>query len=794
MAHDVFISYATEDKPIADAVVHFLERSGIRCWIASRDSVAGVQYGESIIEAINSCELMVLVLSSHSNGSEWVIKEVERAASKSKVILPVRVEDVQPSGAIEFYIAGKHWLDAIDRPMERHLDELCVKVRALVGRSRAATDRPAVTASPAATAAGVAPRRPTPRARPARAPQPAARPSRTPAFVAMIAIVALGAGLWWMTRGESAASTAAAPPATAADEAHDVQPPAPLIQVPPPAATPAPKSASEPVVAAFTEPDPRPDAGLEERIGALAARCATVPRSDALWKQLEGLRARAAELGALVWDRDGRANITQSIRQVAQACDLFERELNAVAAAAIDARRNRALAASCFRMVVMHTEDPRRGASAAVSEQLGTFVAGGGLAITSLGALHSAKLIQAFVANGGAPNEVELLGADAQYDLALVRVRGWEKLTAETSEERPAIEPLTLDGSGDPTSGPAWILCPGPVLSPKLAREWIPLERFVPSASAGSAPVRPLAIHQRYLGGLPIVDAEVRLVGVWYWQPDQAIARPASAAAAAKLWVSADVVRELVTRARAAEPVSIAARESLRTSSSAFGVLAFPRLGAAARGAADGKARDLFARIRCPKCKGTGVVPKLGDMQTTRATTTRAATETVACADPECARRGLLRKSNLEDEVRKLATLSARVAPNTKDQDKLVVDLTSSFAFADSYCWPYFREEMNAAARADLLESSLVPGRPVAFVVQAQDWLQSAQLPWGEPARELQAGSVGTRFIACDPRDSGSLDPAGEAVVFGTIAGTLLIHGQHAVVLERVLVVPAKRG
>jgi hypothetical protein len=36
MAHDVFISYSTKDKPIADAVCGTLERNGVRCWIAPR--------------------------------------------------------------------------------------------------------------------------------------------------------------------------------------------------------------------------------------------------------------------------------------------------------------------------------------------------------------------------------------------------------------------------------------------------------------------------------------------------------------------------------------------------------------------------------------------------------------------------------------------------------------------------------------------------------------------------------------------------------------------------------------
>ncbi len=41
MEHDVFISYAHEDKAIADAICAKLEENKIRCWIAPRDITPG---------------------------------------------------------------------------------------------------------------------------------------------------------------------------------------------------------------------------------------------------------------------------------------------------------------------------------------------------------------------------------------------------------------------------------------------------------------------------------------------------------------------------------------------------------------------------------------------------------------------------------------------------------------------------------------------------------------------------------------------------------------------------------
>ena len=54
MAHDVFISYASSDKVVADAVCSQLESlHRIRCWIAPRDVTPGASWAESIIDALD---------------------------------------------------------------------------------------------------------------------------------------------------------------------------------------------------------------------------------------------------------------------------------------------------------------------------------------------------------------------------------------------------------------------------------------------------------------------------------------------------------------------------------------------------------------------------------------------------------------------------------------------------------------------------------------------------------------------------------------------------------------------
>ena len=86
-AKDVFVSYASQDKAVADAVVAALERAGLRCWIAPRDVTPGAHYADEIISAITGARALILVLSDSALTSKHVGKEVERASSKGRPII-----------------------------------------------------------------------------------------------------------------------------------------------------------------------------------------------------------------------------------------------------------------------------------------------------------------------------------------------------------------------------------------------------------------------------------------------------------------------------------------------------------------------------------------------------------------------------------------------------------------------------------------------------------------------------------------------------------------------------------
>jgi hypothetical protein len=154
MAIDVFVSYSHADKATADAACAMLEGSGVRCWIAPRDIPPGSQWAGAVISAIDHCRVMVLIFSAQANISNQIHREVERAISKGIPVIPLRIEEVNPTNSMEYYLGAIHWLDALTPPLEEHLQRLTETVKSYLDVNQAG-DLPA--RSDAAKLAAVGP-------------------------------------------------------------------------------------------------------------------------------------------------------------------------------------------------------------------------------------------------------------------------------------------------------------------------------------------------------------------------------------------------------------------------------------------------------------------------------------------------------------------------------------------------------------------------------------------------------------------------------------------------------------
>jgi TolB-like protein len=125
----VFISYASQDGAKAQKICFALEAAGLACWMAPRDVRAGESYAAAIVNAINSCRLLVLVLSKGAIDSPHVLREVERATSKGRPVLSIRMDGAELRPELEYFLSANQWLDASAGSIDHILPALIESAR-----------------------------------------------------------------------------------------------------------------------------------------------------------------------------------------------------------------------------------------------------------------------------------------------------------------------------------------------------------------------------------------------------------------------------------------------------------------------------------------------------------------------------------------------------------------------------------------------------------------------------------------------------------------------------------------
>jgi tetratricopeptide (TPR) repeat protein len=127
--YDVFVSYESQDSAVANSVVMTLERQGFNCWIAPRNVTPGALYADEIVRAINAAKVLVLVLSQTAIESPHVRKEIERASSKGRPIITLKVDATSLTTALEYFLSESQWVDLTVDGSEVAFAKLLVAVR-----------------------------------------------------------------------------------------------------------------------------------------------------------------------------------------------------------------------------------------------------------------------------------------------------------------------------------------------------------------------------------------------------------------------------------------------------------------------------------------------------------------------------------------------------------------------------------------------------------------------------------------------------------------------------------------
>ena len=100
----VFISYSSKDSKIVEKIVAMLKEAGISYWKAPEMIPAGSNYAREIPRAIAQCQVFLLVISSYSQESIWVEKEIDCAINDRKTIVPLKLTEDDLSDMFRFYL------------------------------------------------------------------------------------------------------------------------------------------------------------------------------------------------------------------------------------------------------------------------------------------------------------------------------------------------------------------------------------------------------------------------------------------------------------------------------------------------------------------------------------------------------------------------------------------------------------------------------------------------------------------------------------------------------------------
>ena len=118
MAYKVFVSYSTNDFPIVEHIRRLLSNPEIEVFIAESSVAPSTPLSQTILDAIRTSDLFVLLWSRNSKASEWVPQEIGVARGQDKVILPIVLEQGLQLPA---FIGDLKYLDASRNSAEAYL-------------------------------------------------------------------------------------------------------------------------------------------------------------------------------------------------------------------------------------------------------------------------------------------------------------------------------------------------------------------------------------------------------------------------------------------------------------------------------------------------------------------------------------------------------------------------------------------------------------------------------------------------------------------------------------------------
>jgi hypothetical protein len=137
---DVFLTFSLRDMGAADKICGALESEGIQCWMPHRDVVRGQGYLGPVLEALDHCRALVILISSNTTTSNIYV--VERAVARPVPVVWLMLDHATPRAEFEKFRESALVIDISMPPLESHFRALAARMRSLLNPARGEEQHP----------------------------------------------------------------------------------------------------------------------------------------------------------------------------------------------------------------------------------------------------------------------------------------------------------------------------------------------------------------------------------------------------------------------------------------------------------------------------------------------------------------------------------------------------------------------------------------------------------------------------------------------------------------------------
>lgn len=139
---DVFVSYSHRDEHFARQLAEALSIAGVDVWIDVDDIPVGMKWSSAIMQGLQLCEVMILIITPDAMNSGNVEDEWQYFLDQGKPVVPV----LRKPANIHFQLNRLQWVDFYNQPFDVALEYLFLELESLGIRLKPGTivNRPTI--------------------------------------------------------------------------------------------------------------------------------------------------------------------------------------------------------------------------------------------------------------------------------------------------------------------------------------------------------------------------------------------------------------------------------------------------------------------------------------------------------------------------------------------------------------------------------------------------------------------------------------------------------------------------